>query len=551
MIGRALATVALFAALLATASGQEQAVLVIRVQLPDGSGGTAPVPRLALLISDNPATRAPRRVVTGTDGTVTVRLRPGNYTVESDVPIAVRGVGYLWTETLDVPVGAPVTLNLTARNAEVVDAATAAAAAPERPDDALARRLPEWEPAVVAVWTPSARMSGTLVDAAGVIVTAERGVGDARAVAVQVGRVKVEARVLAADAQRGVAVLRVDPSALPGIRPAAFTCDAAGPPVAAGLSVATLGIPMRGPTTLDDGRVERNDAGQLVADMTIASGGVGGPLFGESGTLLGLTAPMEEAAGRQRRLVRVVPLDAACAVLAEARAALAANPAPPGALLPVEPDRAYPKAALDADRTPVAQRREPPELTASAFTVTFITPVAIDTVQRQAATGRTTSRTLNARQPRGVDVFDFGRWAEYFEDAPPVLALRITPRLEEGFWQKVARGAAYTQGMALPPLGRFKAAFAQVRAFCGDAEVAPIQPFVLDQRVSQTDAIREGLYVFDPGAFGPHCGSVTLRLTSEQEPGKEDRRVVDPAIVTRLWDEFAPYRAAGASPARP
>ncbi len=531
------------------AAAQDQAVLVIRAQVPDGSGRPAPLARLALLISDSPATRAPRRVVTGADGTVTVRLRPGNYTVESDVPIAVAGVGYQWTETLDVRAGSPVSLDLTDRNAEVVSAAEIAAA-PERAEDALARRLPAWEPAVVAVWTPTARLSGTLVDPRGIILTAERGVADARAVGVQVGRTKVPALVLAADAQRGVAVLHVDASALPGVQPATFDC-AQPTPLAPGDRVATLGVPLRGPTTLDDGQVDRDAAGALVAEMTIAPGGVGGPLFAAAGALAGMTAPLDTDAGRQRRRVRVVPIEAACAVLAEARTALTSAPAPSSARLPIEPERPFPKAALEADTTPVAQRRPPAGLTAAAFTVTFLTPVSIDAARRQAESGRTTSRSLNPRQPRGVDVFDFGRWSEYFDDPPAALVLRLTPRLEEGFWQKVARGAAYTQGMALPPLGRFTAAFAHLRLFCGDTEVPPIQPFVLDQRVSPTEAVREGLYVFDPGAVGPHCPSVSLRLMSEKEPGKEDRRVVDPAIVTRVWDEFAPWRAAGASSDRP
>ena len=43
-----------------------------------------------LLISDNPATGAPRRVVTSLEGTVDVRLRPGNYTVESDEPLVFQ-----------------------------------------------------------------------------------------------------------------------------------------------------------------------------------------------------------------------------------------------------------------------------------------------------------------------------------------------------------------------------------------------------------------------------------------------------------------------------
>jgi hypothetical protein len=51
------------------------------------------------------------------------------------------------------------------------------------------------------------------------------------------------------------------------------------------------------------------------------------------------------------------------------------------------------------------------------------------------------------------------------------------------------------------------------------------------------------LYVFDPGALGPQCGTVKLVLYSEKEPEKGDTRVVDPGVVQQIWQDFAPYRA--------
>ncbi len=137
---------------------------------------------------------------------------------------------------------------------------------------------------------------------------------------------------------------------------------------------------------------------------------------------------------------------------------------------------------------------------------------------------------------------DFGNWSEYVADVPPVLLIRVTPKMVEGFWTTVARGAARTQGVALPPIKHFKSGFSRMRVFCGDAEVTPIHPFKLEQRVSESDAIYEGLYVFDPGALGPHCGTVKLVLYSEKEPAKGDTRLVDPKVLQQIWQDFAPYR---------
>src|SRR6185503_239880 len=98
------------------------------------------------------------------------------------------------------------------------------------------------------------------------------------------------------------------------------------------------------------------------------------------------------------------------------------------------------------------------------------------------------------------------------------------PRFEEGLWTTIGRVAARTQGVALPPIKRFKSGFSWLRAMCGGAEVTPIHPFRLELRMSENDAIHEGLYVFDPGALGPQCRSARLILYSEKGPGRGETR---------------------------
>jgi hypothetical protein len=94
----------------------------------------------------------------------------------------------------------------------------------------------------------------------------------------------------------------------------------------------------------------------------------------------------------------------------------------------------------------------------------------------------------------------------------------------------------------LPPIKRFKPGFSRMHAFCGSTEVTPIHAFTLETRVSESDAIHEGLYVFHPDALGPQCGTVKLVLYSEKVPSRGDTRVVDPKVVDRIWQDFAPYR---------
>ena len=111
------------ALLLDIAAQQQPGVLHITVTIVDADHHARPVPRHALLISDNPASAAPRRTVTALDGTAEVRLRPGNYTVESDEPLIFQGKTYQWAQTLDIAPGRVTSLELTADNAQVEAAA--------------------------------------------------------------------------------------------------------------------------------------------------------------------------------------------------------------------------------------------------------------------------------------------------------------------------------------------------------------------------------------------------------------------------------------------
>ena len=219
---------------------------------------------------------------------------------------------------------------------------------------------------------------------------------------------------------------------------------------------------------------------------------------------------------------------------------------PAGTHLPVEPLRAFPADVLEAEVQRRAGNLSAYQMSSSDFDIAFLTPVLIYGAQHppqsNTRTGAAVTRAPELQQGGKISPTDFSDWSDYFADAPPVLVVRVTPKLAESFWTTVARGAAYTQGVAVPSIKHFKPGFARLRAFCGDVEVTPVHPFTLQQRVSESDAIREGLYVFDPQALGPQCKSVKLMLYSEKEPGKQDTRTVDSQLLERIWRDFAPYR---------
>ena len=521
---------------------QAVSVLHIKVVLVDAERKAAPVPRHALLISDNPASAPPRRIVTKLDGTVDVTLRPGSYTVESDRPIVFQGRAYQWTRMVDVPAGRDAVLELSADNADV-ETGTATAATPDAADPSAL--LIRWQDSIVALWTPTTRGSGFLFDARGLIATSQRIVGTAGSVEVQLTpALKVAASVLAADPTRDVAVLWIDPRALTAVRPLPLPCARPAKAVTEGQDLLAMGAPSRGQTRIESGTVSRVEMQSIFSDLILGTGSAGGPVFNPDGEMIGIStiARDEEEAGRGSRIVPVIE---ACALTATVEGKMKDALPPPSTHLPVEPAKPFPLDALEKIVAGRAGSLLPYQMSSSDFDIAFITPVHSYGAQYQAEQASERDRRSGSRDPGPPLVrplMDFSNWSEYVADFPPVLLVRITPKLVERFWTTVARGAARTQGIALPPIRHVKSGFSRLRAFCGDAEVTPIHPFKLEQRVSESEAIYEGLYVFDPGALGPECASVKLVLHSDKAPEKADTRVVDPRIVEQIWQDFQPWR---------
>jgi hypothetical protein len=526
---------------------QQPSVLHISVVLVDAERKATPVPRLVLLVSDNPSSAPPRRIVTKLDGTADVQLRPGNYTIESDQPVVFHGKAYQWSQTVDVAAGRDGSLALTADNAETVTASTPAGT-PALEADPLSLLL-QWQGSVIGIWTPTTHASGVLVDANGLITTNQRAVGGATTVEAQItASLKVTARVLVADATRDVAVLWIDPKAVASLLPLPLECARTDRPrVVKGQSISTIGAPLLQPIGTTSGTANRVDTHSIDTDLDLATGSTGGPVFGGGG-LVGITSamdPQDDTDTSWRVDARVVPIDDVCAVVAAAEQKMKDASPPSGDPLPLEPERPFPADVLKGAAQRGAGSLNPYQMSSSDFDITFITPIHTYAAQSQADASWRRGRggsPATADAPFVRPLMEFGSWSKYVAEFPPVVLVRVTPRLVEGFWTKVARGAAYTQGVGLPPMKRLKSGFSRMRTYCGDAEVTPIHPFTIEHRVSD-DTIDEGLYVFDPGALGPSCNGVRIVLYSEKEPARGDTRVVDPKIIQQVWEAFAPYRA--------
>lgn len=505
------------AALQSPASG----VLLLEVSAGTNEHGTAVARRHALLVSDNPPSRSPWRVVTGLDGKGKLTLPPGNYTIESEEPLVAQGRTYEWRQDVDVTAGGSTTVQLTTSNAEIgtpsADATTSDV--PRKVDhwDLLIK----WQESVVPLWTPTTHAAGVVV-APGLLATTQRVVGAATQIEAQLTpTLKVAARVLVADQARNVAILWLDAAALTARPHIPIRCGETRPTVQMGQAISAIGVPLRRQATTTQGFVTRVHTGTLATSFEVPLDSAGGPVFAADGTLLGLASIAMSVDRDDMPVVTTVRAEVVCELLAGVTSKMSGTP-PSASLLPVEPEQAI---AEDDLREAVKKRAgslAPPKVVSSGFEIELLTPVTAYAGMQQT--------------------LDFGQWSGYVADRPAVLLVRVTPRQVESLWLKVARGAAMTQGIALPPITHYEPGFARMRVTCGGRELTPIHPFVVERRVSETAAIREGLYVFSTDTIGPHCKQVTFEVFSEKTPNKGETAVADAKVVERVWQDLAPYR---------
>jgi hypothetical protein len=506
------ATLALVSTLVAA---QATGTLRVRVVLTDASGVATPIPRLVLLVSDDPPTAEPRRVRTAADGTVELKVAPGTYTVELDEPIAFRGKAYTWTEIVEVRAGRETVVDLTAGNAEIAESARLSADS--------ATLLTAWRDSVVEIWTPTRHAAGFVIDAArGLVVTSHLAVGTATSVEVQLTagseRLKVPGRVVVSERESGAAVVWIDPGTIQSTRAIDPGCAGGSFTVPAYKDVVTaITASMFGGKEVSDGAVTRVTAQAIFSDVRIGSDSAGGPVFAQSGALAGISAIDDKQDVRRWNDAWVVPIERACGTIAAALQKTTGVTPPPATRLPLEPivPKARPIAIIKSGGATKSPRQTAPTISASNFDLTFMTPAL--------------ARDLDAGARS-----DFSTWTDYVRDAEQVLLVRVSPQFEESMWKTIARGAAATQGMALPPLKSFTSNFLQMRAYCGDTEVMPIHPFIIEHAVEGRSAIREGLYVFPIDAFGPQCATVKFAMFSEKDPKGGDTKTIDPKLFEQL-----------------
>jgi len=492
----------------------------LRVVLIDKELNQKPVPFVVLKLKSGGAAIVEAK--TDLSGTALVQVAAGHYTVSSTNPAELGGKKYSWNIETDIR-GTDQEIDLTNDNAKSENAEAVAAKPETVAGTDLTALFGRLKNSIVTVRSEAYDGSGFLVDSSGLIVTNNHVVQSSKYLAVQFDQKrKVPAQLVAADRDKDVAILWVNPAAFPESAVAPLISVDANAAVSVGQQVFTIGNPLGREKVLTTGVISKVDKEAITSDININPGNSGGPLFTMGGQVIGITT-----AGL-RRLASIVPIEPARPLLEQAKKTIGGTAPPSASLLPVEPTDYFPADYLRGVLSREKMDTRPYFFDMGQFQVAFITPPLSyflrhedDMAAARKAMKRSGGDPAQAKPP-----------AEALEDAldfKPVVMVSVRPKL--GVLFKV----------------KFKNGFQSMRLLCGGKELAPIDPgrseFELrDERGRTMDTTFQGRYSYLPDAISPACGSVVLEVYSEKEPTTPVVKTVDAAAIERVWADMEPYR---------
>src|SRR5258706_7645822 len=545
----------LFACVLAAQSQSHPVKVHVPVILVDSELNQKPVPFLNVTLKGAATSSG---VKTGLDGAAETTLPPGAYTITTAKPVDFDGKRYSWSLRVTLT-GVEKTVDLTNENAkaEENDAAGTTRSSGASSGD-LTEQFKRLKNTVVTVISESGHGTGFFVDGKGLILTNQHVVAQSQYLAVQFDREhKITARLIASDAQKDVALLWANMSALPSATPAALARSGGShAPVQEGERVFTIGSPLSLDKIITTGIISKVDAHTIMSDININPGNSGGPLFNNAGHVVGLTT-FGASAGRGPGVSGVVRIEEALALLEENRGKATGTP-PPGALLPVEPLTPYPVEGLNAALKGEQFDPRPYYLNAGDFEIALSTP-PFDYREKEEDRLRA-ERTQKKRNRRDTNNTDAAQQDANRENSPrdwesetgghrAVFGIYVVPKIREGFGSALSRSLRNGYGAANL---KFKTDFQSMKLFCGEKEIQPIHPGrmpltvnVRNASVKLEDSTYKGLYFYPPDAVNPHCGTVKIAIYSSK---KEEPviKILDGSTANRIWADSDAFGLAAA-----
>ena len=521
--------VAILLGFLATAAAAQNVKVKLRAALYDRDLNLKPIPHLVVKLAPADPAAKPVTVQTTLDGIAEVELPPGKYNVVTEKPVELFDKSYRWEFDADF-VKPENTLELSNDNAKTAPLAGGR----EARVDELAYQYKRVRDTVVTVWTEHGAYDAVTVDPAGLVLTVQRPLEQASWLAVQVDdHRRLPAVIAASDKEHDVAVLRINPSASGEIAAAQLSTDPGA--LIEGERVFTVENPdWQKNRKLITGVISKADAEEIVSDVKILYGSA---LFNSSGNVVGVGQMVEKR-------TRIQPIAAASGALAEARQKLSSAP-PSAQLLPSPPIDRFPFDGLHAPGRGHWEK-EMYSFQSGDFYVELFTPVALYEAANETYEQRLKEYNKQSKGRASAP-------AEPEHKYEPVLIIVVVPKTKMPFWENMAAGS----GNRGPVIRRYKTAVEKMRLLCGEKELIPIWPGRLvagmgySRGVVLADESSMGRYVYPHDALSPQCGKVTLQIFSTKDAEHPLEKVLDPSMVTRIWQDFEPYRKLQAQATAP
>ena len=250
-------------------------------------------------------------------------------------------------------------------------------------DEPLVRKIDELtssfkrlQTSIFTVWSEVGHGTGFIVDQSGLIITNQHVVGPSEQISVQFDQKrKIPAVLLAADAEKDVAVLWADIKAIPEATVATIAeTKNSEPAIIEGERVFTIGSPLSQRKIMTTGIASKIEARAIISDININPGNSGGPLFNSLGQVVGITT-FGDSERIGPGISGIVRIEEALPLLSQARSKIGSFPQPTTTFLPVEPSGDYP---IDAIKSSLQSRKidtRPYNFSAGDFDVAIITPI--------------------------------------------------------------------------------------------------------------------------------------------------------------------------------
>ena len=407
---------------------------------------------------------------------------------------------------------------------------------------------------VVRVEADDGTGSGFLVDSAGILLTNEHVVGHSTRLRVWFAdSIRVEARLLASDAARDVAALRVARSFVRSIPtlPLAVPSDTM---VIEGERVLAIGSPLGRDVLMTAGIVSRVEPSALISDVNINPGNSGGPLLNLAGQVVAVNTFTVQA-DRGPGVSGSLPIGLALPVLAAARESLATGAEPSTRPLATPPRGSVPVDSMIFQIPWEQFDTDPYEVSHLTHTGKFV--VRVYTPELRAWVRH--ARASYAREQRkGREEKGHGGGASSgSEDEPerewqrayggnsrtPVVTLMVVPMAEQGHFLADFGDITLTvHGVEVEDCGRTRVAVSM-------GDLHPEWP-----EYAAADNAHIGYFTCTPDWFRPtgeEPAHIHVRLASVESPDQPVEFDLPARTAKRVWDDFAAWRATQAPPAAP